>query len=68
MRQPRNGGQRDALAFALFNDPLALLRTLFAIGAMAFLDALYFLRSERSLDVFYSVLFSLFAFFGLSSI
>lgn len=65
MRYPVLYATLVLLALALFEDPLAVARTLFTIGAMALLYALYFLRSERSLDMVYSVLFSYFAFFGL---
>jgi hyaluronan synthase len=46
-------------------DPLAFGRTMLSMGAIAFLYALYFLRSERSADMLYVVLFAYFSFFTL---
>lgn len=53
------------LGMALVEDPMALLRTLLAIGVVALFYSLYFLRSERSFDVLYGVLFAYFSAFGL---
>ena len=45
--------------------PLALMRVLFAIALMAAFNILYYVRSERSWDFMYGILFSYFSFFGL---
>jgi hyaluronan synthase len=50
---------------ALISDPLVLPRMLAAIGIAAFMYSLYYLHSERSLDIVFGVLFSYFAFFSL---
>lgn len=65
LRYPVMYGTLALLALALFEDPLALPRTLLAIGAIATLYSLYYLRSERSFDVLYGVLFAYFSSFGL---
>jgi hyaluronan synthase len=53
------------LGVAVFQDPAALARTLLALGLSAFFYSLYYLRSERSFDMMYGVLFAYFSFFGL---
>ena len=53
------------MAVALIGDPLVLPRMLAAIGMIAFIYSLYYLHSERSLDIFYGVLFSYFSFFSM---
>ncbi len=51
---------------ALVDDPLALPPMALAMAAVALLYSLYYLRSERSFDVIYGVLFAFFSFFCLS--
>ena len=53
------------LVAALLHDPLVLPRLLVAMGVMSAIYSLYYLRSERSLDVVYGVLFVYFSFFCL---
>lgn len=58
------------LVLALFvtlalSDAAVLLRMLIAIGLMATFYMLYYLRSERSLDAVYGVLYAYFSFFTL---
>lgn len=48
------------------SDPTALGRMLFAIASVSTLYSLYFLRSERSWDFVYGIVYSFFAFFALS--
>ena len=48
------------------DDPLTLLRVVVSIGIMSFLYALYFLRSERSWDFAYGVVYAYFSFVALS--
>ncbi len=45
--------------------PAVLVRLLFVIGAMACFNMLYYLRSERSWDFVYGILFSYLSAFGL---
>ncbi len=55
-----------ALVFLLMiEDPSVFPRVLLAIGLMSALYMLYYLRSERSFDVVYGILYSYFAFFAL---
>ena len=53
------------LGFALVSGVLVLPRMLVAIGLMSFFYSLYYLRSERSLDVIYGVVYEYFSFFFL---
>jgi hyaluronan synthase len=54
------------LVMTVFDDPAALLRMALAMGAVSLLYSLYYLRSERSMDVVYGVLFAFYSFLGLS--
>jgi len=47
-------------------DPTSLLRMLLAIMVVASLYALYYLRSERSWDFVFGILYSYFSFFALT--
>ncbi len=53
------------MSAALMTDPLVFPRMLAAIGIAAFMYSLYYLHSERSLDIVYGVFFSYFSFFSL---
>ena len=53
------------LIFMSVNNPLTILKLLLAIGLMSFLNVLYYLRSERSWDFVYGILYSYFSFFTL---
>ncbi len=53
------------LVFMSVNDPATILRLLPAIGVMSLLNVLYYLRSERSWDFIYGILYSYFSFFTL---
>ena len=53
------------MSAALISDPLVFPRMLAAIGIAAFMYSLYYLHSERSLDIVYGVFFSYFSFFSL---
>jgi hyaluronan synthase len=53
------------LIFMSVNNPLTILRLLLAIGLMSFLNVLYYLRSERSWNFIYGILYSYFSFFTL---
>ncbi|MBI3560953.1 MAG: glycosyltransferase family 2 protein [Gammaproteobacteria bacterium] len=65
LRYPVSYGAMLLLILVTINDPLALLRTLIAIGVVSSFYMLYYLRSERSWDVVFGILYSYFAFFGL---
>jgi hyaluronan synthase len=49
----------------MWEDPEVLWRTLLAIGLMSTFYMLYYLRSERSADMLYGILYAYFAFFSL---
>lgn len=49
----------------LLNEPERILRLLSAIGLMSFLNILYYLRSEKSWDFVYGIVYSYFSFFTL---
>jgi hyaluronan synthase len=50
----------------LLKDPATVVRMLLAIGAVSTVYTLYYLRSERSWDFFYGVLYAYFSFFALT--
>jgi CheY-like chemotaxis protein len=47
------------------SEPGRMLRLFSAIGLMSFLNVLYYLRSEKSWDFVYGIVYSYFAFFTL---
>lgn len=49
-----------------FNDPAALVRMLLAIMVVSTLYVLYYLRSERSWDFVFGILYAYFSFFALT--
>lgn len=53
------------LVIMTMRDPATILRLLFAIALMSFLNILYYLRSERSWDFIYGIFYSYFSFFTL---
>lgn len=53
------------LAIMAVNDPITILRLLFAIGFMSFLNILFYFCSERSWDFIYGIFYSYFSFFTL---
>jgi len=53
------------LVIVLINEPAVLLQVLAGIGIMSLFYMLYFLRSERSFEFVYGVLYNYFAFFTL---
>ena len=58
-----------AMALLVINaigDPAALLRMLFAIMVVSTVYVLYYLRSERSWDFVFGILYAYFSFFGLT--
>ncbi len=53
------------LGIMTVNDPITILRLLFAIGFMSFLNILFYLCSERSWDFIYGIFYSYFSVFTL---
>lgn len=65
MRYPVNYAALFLLVYLVFGKPLMIFRLLTAIAVMSFFNMLYFLRSERSLDFLYGILYAYFGFFAL---
>lgn len=64
-RYPVNYAALFLLVFLVFGKPFIMLRLLTAIGVMSFFNMLYFLRSEKSMDFLYGILYAYFGFFAL---
>ena len=64
-RYPVNYAVLLLMIFLVFSKPLLMLRLLSAIGIFAFFNMLYFLRSERSADFLYGIVYAYFGFFAL---
>lgn len=65
LRYPVNYAALFLLVYLVFGKPYIVLRLLTAIGVMSFFNMLYFLRSERSMDFLYGILYAYFGFFAL---
>ncbi|HEY1954017.1 MAG TPA: glycosyltransferase [Polyangiaceae bacterium] len=65
LRYPVALGSLGILGVIVSAHPLALLRLLCAVGLMACFNILYYVRSERSWDFVYGILFSYFSAFSL---
>ncbi|MGB6975536.1 MAG: glycosyltransferase family 2 protein [Terracidiphilus sp.] len=65
LRFPVMGLTVGLLATAVFFDPLVLPRVLVSLGLISFIYSLYYLRSERSFNILYGVVFEYYAFFGM---
>ncbi len=65
LRYPVALGSLGILGVLVTAHPGTLLRLLFAIGLMACFNVLYYVRSERSWDFVYGILFSYFSAFAL---
>ena len=65
LRYPVMGCTFILLAIALSGDPRVLVRVLVAVGLVSLIYSLFYLRSERSFNVLYGVLFEYFSFFCL---
>lgn len=66
LRYPVGYASMVLLLVVAVTDPEVILRMLLVIGMMSFFYMLYALRSERSPDMLYGVLYGYVAFFGLS--
>jgi hyaluronan synthase len=53
------------LAATMPYHPLSLLRLMIVIGLVSAINTLYYLRSERSPDFFYGILYAYYSVFGL---
>lgn len=53
------------LAILSFHDSMTIVRFLFAMGMMSFLNMFYYLLRERSWDFLYGIFYSYFSFFTL---
>ncbi len=53
------------LVIFTFNDPMTIVRLMFAMGLMSFFNMLYYLHSEHSWDFVYGILYVYFSFFTL---
>jgi hyaluronan synthase len=65
LRFPISYAVLGLLIFMCLHDPATILRLLFAIGVMSFLNTLYYFRSERSWGFIYGILYSYFSVFTL---
>ncbi len=65
MRFPMIYVSLGLLVTLAMSDPLTIFRMMVAIGLMAAFYMLYYLRSEKSLDCLYGILYAYFSFFTL---
>ncbi|HUX44271.1 MAG TPA: glycosyltransferase family 2 protein [Terracidiphilus sp.] len=65
LRFPVMGLTAVLLVSAVMFDPMVLLRLLVALGMISLIYSLYYLRSERSFNILYGVVFEYFTFFGM---
>jgi hyaluronan synthase len=48
-----------------YNDPMTIIRLMFAMGLVSFFNMLYYLHSEHSWDFVYGIIYAYFSFFSL---
>jgi hyaluronan synthase len=65
LRFPVMGLTVGLLGAAVFFDPLVLPRLLVSLGLISFIYSLYYLKSERSFNILYGVVFEYYAFFAM---
>jgi len=65
LRYPIGYASLALLTVYSFEDPATILRIMCAIGIMSMLNMLYYLRSERSWDFLFGILYGYFSFFAL---
>jgi hyaluronan synthase len=65
LRYPVLYGSLALLAALVAMHPLVILRFVLAVGLFSFFNMLYYLRSERSMDFLYGVLYAYFALVAL---
>ncbi|HVC46593.1 MAG TPA: glycosyltransferase [Terracidiphilus sp.] len=65
LRFPVMGLTLGLLGAAVFVDPFVLPRLLVSLGLISFIYSLYYLRSERSFNILYGVVYEYYAFFAM---
>lgn len=65
LRYPVSYAVLGFLVVLVPSHPLVLVRLLFVMGLVSLFNMLYYLRSERSMDFLYGVLYAYFSFFAL---
>jgi hyaluronan synthase len=65
LRYPIGYMSLGLLAVLSFHNPMTIMRFLFVVGMMSFLNMFYYLVRERSWDFLYGILYSYFSFFTL---
>ncbi len=65
LRYPISYLSLGLLVFLTAHEPSVMVRLLFAVGLISFLNVLYYLRCERSWDFLYGVFYSYFSVFAL---
>ncbi|MGV8058146.1 MAG: glycosyltransferase [Smithellaceae bacterium] len=53
------------LVILTYNDPMTIVRLMFAMGLISFFNMLYYLHSEHSWDFVYGIIYAYFSFFSL---
>lgn len=65
LRYPAHYATMALLAATLVHHPFTMVRLLIVIGVLSFVNTLYYLRSERSPDFIYGIVYSYFSFVAL---
>jgi hyaluronan synthase len=65
LRYPIGYVSLGLLVVLSFHDPMTIVRFLFAMGMMSFLNMFYYLLRERSWDFLYGIFYAYFSFFTL---
>jgi hyaluronan synthase len=65
LRFPVSYASLIMLIILTYNDPMTILRLMFAMGMISFFHMLYYLHSEHSWDFVYGILYVYFSFFAL---
>lgn len=53
------------LIILTYNDPMTIIRLMYAMGLISFFNMLYYLHSEHSWDFVYGIIYAYFSFFSL---
>ncbi len=65
LRYPVHYATMSLILITLIHHPLTIVRLLIVIGVLSFMNMFYYLRSERSPDFVYGIVYSYFAFVTL---
>ncbi len=65
LRYPIGYVSLGLLALLSFHDPMTIVRFLFAMGMMSFLNMFYYLHREKSWDFLFGICYAYFSFFTL---